>query len=173
MWHALQDLVAFTHTNQTETVQGALELLYNLQEELAVITGMDAVTLQPSAGAQGEWTGLMMVKAYHEQKGETRTKVLVPDSAHGTNPASASVAGFETVTIPSNENGLVDLEELKKHVNSDTAALMLTNPNTLGLFEKEIIEIAQVVHEAGGLLYYDGANANAILGKTTPGDNGL
>ncbi|HEY4548723.1 MAG TPA: aminomethyl-transferring glycine dehydrogenase subunit GcvPB [Bacillus sp. (in: firmicutes)] len=156
-----------------ETVQGALEILYNLQEELAVITGMDAVTLQPSAGAQGEWTGLMMIKAYHEQKGEKRTKVLVPDSAHGTNPASASVAGFNTVTIPSNENGLVNLEELKKHVDGDTAALMLTNPNTLGLFEKEIAEIAEVVHEAGGLLYYDGANANAILGKTTPGSMGF
>ena len=103
------------------------------------------------------------------KKEKTRTKVLVPDSAHGTNPASASVAGFKTVTIPSNENGLVDLEELKKHVDNDTAALMLTNPNTLGLFEKEIEEIAEVVHEAGGLLYYDGANANAILGKTTPG----
>ncbi|KMY42755.1 aminomethyl-transferring glycine dehydrogenase subunit GcvPB [Peribacillus loiseleuriae] len=156
-----------------ETVQGALEVLYELQEELAVITGMDAVTLQPSAGAQGEWTGLMMVKAYHAQKGETRKQVLVPDSAHGTNPASATVAGFETITIPSNENGLVNLEELKKHVGPDTAALMLTNPNTLGLFEKEIVEIAQVVHEAGGLLYYDGANANAILGKTTPGQMGF
>lgn len=156
-----------------ETVQGALQLLYNLQEELAEITGMDAVTLQPSAGAQGEWTGLMMVKAYLEQKGEKRTKVLVPDSAHGTNPASATVAGFETVTIPSNEDGLVDLDELKKHVDQDTAALMLTNPNTLGLFEKEIVEIAKVVHEAGGLLYYDGANTNAILGKTTPGKMGF
>ncbi|MCM2532386.1 aminomethyl-transferring glycine dehydrogenase subunit GcvPB [Neobacillus pocheonensis] len=157
----------------TETVQGALEVLYELQEELAVITGMDAVTLQPSAGAQGEWTGLMMVKAYHKHIGEKRTKVLVPDSAHGTNPASASVAGFETITIPSNEHGLVDLEELKKHVDEHTAALMLTNPNTLGLFEKEIVEIAKVVHEAGGLLYYDGANANAILGKTTPGQMGF
>ncbi len=156
-----------------ETVQGALELLYELQEDLAVITGMDAVTLQPSAGAQGEWTGLMMVKAYLENKGEKRTKVLVPDSAHGTNPASANVAGFKTVTISSNKNGLVDLEELKKHVDNDTAALMLTNPNTLGLFEKEIVEIAKVVHEAGGLLYYDGANANAILGKTTPGKMGF
>lgn len=157
----------------SETVQGALELLYQLQEELAVITGMDAVTLQPAAGAQGEWTGLMMVRAYHEHKGENRTKVLVPDSAHGTNPASASVAGFEIVTIPSNENGLVDVDELKKHVDSNTAALMLTNPNTLGLFEKEIAEIATVVHEAGGLLYYDGANTNAILGKTTPGCMGF
>ena len=156
-----------------ETVQGALELLYNLQEELAVITGMDAVTVQPAAGAQGEWTGLMMVKAYHEQKGEDRKEVLVPDSAHGTNPASASVAGYTAVTIPSNADGLVDLEELKKHVNSNTAALMLTNPNTLGLFEKEIAEIAEVVHEAGGLLYYDGANTNAIIGKCTPGAMGF
>ncbi|RLL47095.1 glycine dehydrogenase subunit 2 [Oceanobacillus piezotolerans] len=158
---------------QPETAQGALELLYNLQEELAVITGMDAISLQPSAGAQGEWTGLMMVKAYHEKNGENRKKVLVPDSAHGTNPASASVAGFETTTIPSNKDGLVDLEELKKYLDSDTAALMLTNPNTLGLFETEIEEIAAVVHEAGGLLYYDGANANAILGKTTPGAMGF
>jgi glycine dehydrogenase subunit 2 len=156
-----------------ETVQGALELLYNLQEELAVITGMDAVTVQPAAGAQGEWTGLMMVKAYHEQKGEDRKEVLVPDSAHGTNPASASVAGYTAVTIPSNADGLVDLEELKKHLNSNTAALMLTNPNTLGLFEKEIAEIAEVVHEAGGLLYYDGANTNAIMGKCTPGAMGF
>ena len=156
-----------------ETVQGALELLYNLQEELAVITGMDAVTVQPAAGAQGEWTGLMMVKAYHEQKGEDRKEVLVPDSAHGTNPASASVAGYTAVTIPSNADGLVDLEELKKRVNSNTAALMLTNPNTLGLFEKEIAEIAEVVHEAGGLLYYDGANTNAIMGKCTPGAMGF
>ena len=112
----------------------------------------------------------MIVKAYFAEKGETkRTKVLVPDSAHGTNPASAAVAGFDVVTIPSNEYGLVDLNELKKAVGEDTAALMLTNPNTLGLFEKEIKEIAEAVHEAGGLLYYDGANANAILGKTTPG----
>ncbi|WP_050179744.1 aminomethyl-transferring glycine dehydrogenase subunit GcvPB [Domibacillus robiginosus] len=162
------------HPYQPEaTVQGALALLHELQEDLAVITGMDAVTLQPSAGAQGEWTGLMMVKAYHQQRGEKRTKVLVPDSAHGTNPASATVAGFRTVTIPSTKNGLVDVEELKKHVDDDTAALMLTNPNTLGLFEKDILEIASVIHEAGGLLYYDGANANAILGKTTPGKMGF
>ncbi|UOQ84051.1 aminomethyl-transferring glycine dehydrogenase subunit GcvPB [Gracilibacillus salinarum] len=156
-----------------ETVQGVLQILYELQEDLAAIAGMDAVTLQPSAGAQGEWTGLMIAKAYHAQKGEKRTKVLVPDSAHGTNPASASVAGFETITVPSNEQGLVDVAELKKYVGKDTAALMLTNPNTLGLFEKEIVEIAEVVHEAGGLLYYDGANANAILGKTTPGQMGF
>ncbi|UOQ49374.1 aminomethyl-transferring glycine dehydrogenase subunit GcvPB [Gracilibacillus caseinilyticus] len=169
-------LAGFSHIHPYQpekTVQGALQLLYDLQCDLAEISGMDAVTLQPSAGAQGEWTGLMIAKAFHQQKGETRTKVLVPDSAHGTNPASASVAGFTTVTIPSNQNGLVDIVELKKHVDSDTAALMLTNPNTLGLFENEIVEIAEVVHDIGGLLYYDGANANAILGKTTPGKMGF
>lgn len=156
-----------------ETVQGALQLLYELQEDLAEIAGMAKVSLQPAAGAQGEWTGLMMVRAYHEEKGEQRTKVLVPDSAHGTNPATASVAGYETVTIPSNELGMVDVDELKKALNEDVAALMLTNPNTLGLFEKDIVQIAELVHEAGGLLYYDGANANAILGKCRPGDMGF
>jgi glycine dehydrogenase subunit 2 len=158
-----------------ESVQGALEMMYNLQEDLKEITGMDEVTLQPAAGAHGEWTGLMMIRAYHETRGEgaQRTKVIVPDSAHGTNPASAKVAGFDTITIPSKENGLVDLEELRKAVGSSTAALMLTNPNTLGLFEEEILEISEIVHEAGGLLYYDGANANAILGIARPGDMGF
>ncbi|MFC7440923.1 aminomethyl-transferring glycine dehydrogenase subunit GcvPB [Laceyella putida] len=157
-----------------ESVQGALQLLYELQLDLAEITGMDAVTLQSAAGAQGEWTGLMMIRAYHESRGETkRDKVIVPDSAHGTNPASATVAGFKTITIPSNEKGLVDVEELKKVLGDDTAALMLTNPNTLGLFEEEIKVIADLVHEAGGLLYYDGANANAILGIARPGDMGF
>lgn len=156
-----------------ESVQGALQVLYELQQDLAAITGMDQVTLQPAAGAQGEWTGLMMIRAYHESRGEQRTKVIVPDSAHGTNPASATVAGLETITVPSGERGLVDLEALKQVVGPDTAALMLTNPNTLGLFEEEIVEIAKVVHEAGGLLYYDGANANAILSKARPGDMGF
>lgn len=162
------------HPYQPENmVQGALELLYNLQNDLAEITGMDSVTLQPAAGAHGEFTGLMMIRAYHESRGERRTKVIAPDSAHGTNPASATVAGFETVTIPSNEYGLVDIEALRNAVGPDTAALMLTNPNTLGLFEKDIVEIAKIVHEAGGLLYYDGANANAILGYSRPGDMGF
>jgi len=156
-----------------ESIQGALELLYNLQQDLAALTGMDRVTLQPAAGAHGEWTGLMMIKAYHESRGEVRTKVIVPDSAHGTNPASATVAGFETVTIKSNDRGLVNIDELKKAVGSDTAALMLTNPNTLGLFEEQITEIAAIVHDAGGLLYYDGANTNAIMGITRPGDMGF
>jgi glycine dehydrogenase subunit 2 len=163
------------HPYQPEdSVQGAMELLYNLQQDLAAITGMDAVTLQPAAGAAGEWTGLMMIRAYHESRGEAhRTKVIVPNSAHGTNPASAAVAGLETVTIPSDERGLVDIEALRAAVGSDTAALMLTNPNTLGLFEENIVEMAQIVHEAGGLLYYDGANANAILGIARPGDMGF
>ncbi|OAS17078.1 aminomethyl-transferring glycine dehydrogenase subunit GcvPB [Paenibacillus oryzisoli] len=156
-----------------ESIQGALELLYNLQHDLEAITGMDRVTLQPAAGAHGEWTGLMMIRAYHESRGEHRTKVICPDSAHGTNPASATVAGFQTVTIPSDERGLVNLDELRRAVGSDTAALMLTNPNTLGLFEEQIVEIAEIVHGAGGLLYYDGANANAIMGITRPGDMGF
>ncbi|NOV00106.1 aminomethyl-transferring glycine dehydrogenase subunit GcvPB [Paenibacillus planticolens] len=156
-----------------ESLQGALELLFNLQQDLEAITGMDRVTLQPAAGAHGEWTGLMMIRSYHESRGEKRTKVICPDSAHGTNPASATVAGFETITIKSNDRGLVNLDELRKAVGPDTAALMLTNPNTLGLFEEQIVEIAQIVHEAGGLLYYDGANANAIMGITRPGDMGF
>ncbi|MFM9279162.1 aminomethyl-transferring glycine dehydrogenase subunit GcvPB [Paenibacillus jiagnxiensis] len=156
-----------------ESIQGALELLYTLQNDLAGLTGMDAVTLQPAAGAHGEWTGLMMIRAYHESRGEHRTKVIVPDSSHGTNPASATVAGFESVTIPSTSKGLVDLDALRAAVGSDTAALMLTNPNTLGLFEEQITEIAEIVHEAGGLLYYDGANSNAIMGITRPGDMGF
>jgi glycine dehydrogenase subunit 2 len=165
---------AHLHPYQPESmVQGALELLYNLQKDLAEITGMDSVTLQPAAGAQGEWTGLMLIRAYHESRGEKRTKVIVPDSAHGTNPASATVAGFETVTIPSDERGLVSIEALRQAVGPDTAALMLTNPNTLGLFEENIVEIARIVHDAGGLLYYDGANANAILGYSRPGDMGF
>ncbi len=156
-----------------ETVQGALQMMFELQESLAEITGMDAVSLQPAAGAAGEWTGLMLIRAYHEHNGENRTKVLVPDSAHGTNPASASFAGFRAVTIPSNETGGVDLDALRQAVGTDTAALMLTNPSTLGLFEENIEEIAKIVHDAGGLLYYDGANANAILGYARPGDMGF
>ncbi|MGD6876626.1 aminomethyl-transferring glycine dehydrogenase subunit GcvPB [Bacillus infantis] len=166
---------AHIHPLQEESsVQGALELMYDLQEHLIEITGMDEVTLQPAAGAHGEWTGLMMIRAFHEANGDTgRTKVIVPDSAHGTNPASATVAGFETVTVKSNENGLVDLEDLRRVVGSDTAALMLTNPNTLGLFEENILEMAEIVHGAGGKLYYDGANLNAVLSKARPGDMGF
>jgi glycine dehydrogenase subunit 2 len=166
---------AHIHPLQDESsVQGALELMYDLQEHLIEITGMDQVTLQSAAGAHGEWTGLMMIRAYHEANGDTkRTKVIVPDSAHGTNPASATVAGFETITVKSNEHGLVDLEDLRRVVGEDTAALMLTNPNTLGLFEENILEMAEIVHNAGGKLYYDGANLNAVLSKARPGDMGF
>jgi glycine dehydrogenase subunit 2 len=166
---------AHIHPLQDESsVQGALELMYDLQEHLIEITGMDEVTLQSAAGAHGEWTGLMMIRAYHEANGDTkRTKVICPDSAHGTNPASATVAGFETITVKSNEDGLVDLEDLRRVVGEDTAALMLTNPNTLGLFEENILEMAEIVHSAGGKLYYDGANLNAVLSKARPGDMGF
>lgn len=166
---------ANVHPLQDEsTVQGAMEVMYDLQEHLSEITGMDEVTLQPAAGAHGEWTALMMIRAFHEANGETeRTEVLVPDSAHGTNPASAAVAGFDTVTVKSNENGLVDIEDLKSKVGPKTAALMLTNPNTLGLFEEEILEMAKIVHGVGGKLYYDGANLNAVMAKARPGDMGF
>lgn len=166
---------AHLHPLQDESsVQGALELMYDLQEHLIEITGMDEVTLQPAAGAHGEWTALMMVRAFHEANGDyKRTKVLIPDSAHGTNPASATVAGFETITVKSAENGLVDLEDLRRVVGEDTAALMLTNPNTLGLFEENILEMAEIVHSAGGKLYYDGANLNAVMSKARPGDMGF
>ncbi|WP_407268364.1 aminomethyl-transferring glycine dehydrogenase subunit GcvPB [Radiobacillus sp. PE A8.2] len=170
-------LDGFSHIHpyqDTKTVQGALEMMYDLQTSLAEITGMHEVSLQPAAGAHGEWTGLMMIRAYHEANGDTkRTKVIVPDSAHGTNPASATVAGFESVTVKTNERGLVDLDDLKRVVGEDTAALMLTNPNTLGLFEEEILEMAKIIHQAGGKLYYDGANLNAIMGYVRPGDMGF
>jgi len=157
-----------------KTVQGALEMMYDLQTSLKEITNMHEVSLQPAAGAQAEWTALMMIRAFHEANGDyNRTKVIVPDSAHGTNPASASVAGFDAVTVKSNEQGLVDLEDLKRVVDEDTAALMLTNPNTLGLFETEIVEMAKIVHDAGGKLYYDGANINAIMGYARTGDMGF
>jgi glycine dehydrogenase subunit 2 len=166
---------AHLHPLQDESsVQGALELMYDLQQHLVEITGMDEVTLQPAAGAHGEWTGLMLIRAYHEANGDTnRNKVIIPDSAHGTNPASASVAGLEIVTVKSNENGLIDLDDLKLVAGEDTAALMLTNPNTLGLFEENIVEVAEIVHAAGGKVYYDGANLNAVLSKARPGDMGF
>lgn len=170
-------LPGFSHIHpyqDEETVQGALEMMYDLQTSLEEITGMHTLSLQPAAGAHGEWTALMMIRDFHEDNGDfQRKKVIVPDSAHGTNPASVTVAGFESVTVKSNERGLVDLDDLKRVVGQDTAALMLTNPNTLGLFETEIIEMAQVVHDAGGRLYYDGANLNAIMGYARPGDMGF
>ncbi|MFW5900245.1 MAG: aminomethyl-transferring glycine dehydrogenase subunit GcvPB [Halodesulfurarchaeum sp.] len=156
-----------------ETVQGNLELLHQLQEYLAEIGGMDAVTLQPPAGAAGEFTGIRIAAAYHEANGEGhRSEVVVPDTAHGTNPASAAMAGYDVVEIPSGEDGRVDLEALEAAVGEDTALFMLTNPNTLGLFERDIEVIAETVHEAGGLVYYDGANLNALLGRARPGDMG-
>lgn len=156
------------------TVQGALEVMYRTQEALKEITGMDAFTLQPAAGAHGELTGLMIIKKYHEVRNDTkRRKIIVPDSAHGTNPASVTVAGFEAVEIPSMKDGSVSIEALKAVLDDETAGLMLTNPSTLGLFEKNICELAELVHAAGGLLYYDGANMNAIMGIARPGDMGF
>lgn len=175
-----EDMAALTgftniHPYQPEeTVQGALELMYLLDKMLAEITGMERVTLQPAAGAHGELTGLMIIKAYHDNRGDKkRNKIIVPDSAHGTNPASAAVAGFEIIEIESDKNGAVNLEKLKEVLSDEIAGLMLTNPSTLGLFERNIKEIADLVHEAGGLLYYDGANANAIMGIVKPGDMGF
>ncbi|KAF2955420.1 aminomethyl-transferring glycine dehydrogenase subunit GcvPB [Marinitoga sp. 38H-ov] len=157
-----------------EHVQGALELMYNLQKYLAEITGMDAVTLQPAAGAHGELAGMLIVRKYIEDNGFTnKTKVILPDSAHGTNPASAKMAGFDVVEVKSGPDGRVDLEEYKKVMDDSVAAIMLTNPNTLGLFEKDILEIAKIAHEHNALLYYDGANLNAIMGKVRPGDMGF
>jgi len=159
------------HPYQSEQdVQGSLDILFNLKDYLAEISGMDNVTLQPASGAHGELTGLLIIRKYFEDKNEDRKKVIVPDSAHGTNPASAVMAGFDVVEIESNEEGMVDVNILKEEVDDNTAALMLTNPNTLGIFEKDISQIADIVHEAGGLLYYDGANMNAILGYARPGD---
>ena len=154
--------------------QGALELMYNLQEAISAIVGLPVVTLQPAAGAHGEMTGLLLIKAYFDAKGDTkRRKVIVPDTAHGTNPATAAMAGFEVVEIKSNERGLVDIDALKQALGPDVAAIMLTNPNTLGLFEEEILTVQKLMHEAGGLLYYDGANLNAIMGLVRPGDMGF
>lgn len=148
--------------------QGSLQVLYELQEALKAISGMHAVSLQPAAGAQGEYTGLLMVRSFHRDRGETRHQVVLPDHAHGTNFSSAAMAGFDVVEIPS-KGGTVDLKALEAALSADTAAFMLTNPNTLGIFEGEVLEIARMVHDAGALLYYDGANFNAILGKTNPG----
>ena len=163
------------HPYQDEsTVQGILEILYTLSKWLAEITGTYEVCLQPSAGAHGELLGALLMRAYHNRNGnaEKRTELIVPDSAHGTNPASGTMAGFKIVVVPSSEAGTVDLKALRAAVSESTAGVMLTNPNTLGLFEENIAEIAQIIHRAGGLLYYDGANLNAIMGKTRPGDMG-
>ena len=148
--------------------QGALELMYKLQEALKTVTGMDAVTLQPAAGAHGELTGMMIIKKYFDVKGERRKKVIIPDSAHGTNPASAHFCGFDIVPVKSNERGQVDVNALKELLDCDVAAIMMTNPNTLGIYEENVLEISELMHKNGSLLYYDGANFNAIMGKTNP-----
>jgi len=167
--------LAHVHPDQPEdSVQGVLALLYELQTWLGEISGLPHVTLQPAAGAHGELTGMMMIRAYHDSRNDTkRRKVLVPDSAHGTNPASAVLAGMHTVEIKSGANGRIDLEVLKDNLDDETAALMLTNPNTTGMFESDIAEICRLVHEAGGLVYGDGANLNALVGIARPGDMGI
>ena len=174
---AMAALPGFTQLHPlqpVETVQGALEILYRAEESLCEITGMQGMTLQPAAGAHGELTGLLLIKAYHEDRGDLgRTKIIVPDSAHGTNPASAVMAGCSVINIPSGPDGCVDLDALRAAVGPDTAGLMLTNPNTVGIFDKNILEITNIVHEAGGLCYYDGANLNAVMGVVRPGDMGF
>ncbi|MER3483225.1 MAG: glycine dehydrogenase (aminomethyl-transferring) [Meiothermus sp.] len=169
-------LFADLHPYQApETAQGALQLMYELQRDLSEITGMDATTLQPAAGAHGELTGILMIRAYHDSRGEHagRRLVLVPDSAHGSNPATASMAGYALKEIPSGPDGEVDLEALKRELGPHVAAIMLTNPNTLGLFERRIREIAEAAHAVGAQMYYDGANLNAIMGVARPGDMGF
>jgi len=162
------------HPLQPDAVsQGLLELFHRLERQLAEISGMDRVTLQPAAGAQGELTGIMMIRAYHERKGEKRRKVMVPDSAHGTNPASAALNGYDVVAIPSGEDGILHPEAVEAAMTEEVAALMVTNPNTLGLFEEHITRIAEIVHSRGGLVYGDGANLNALLGVARPGDMGI
>lgn len=166
---SLEGFVNLHPLQDDEDAQGALELMYNLQEELKKITGMDAVTLQPAAGAHGELTGMMVIKKYFEVKGETKKKkVIVPDSAHGTNPASAKMCGFDIVEVKSNSKGQVDVESLKSLLDDEVAAIMMTNPNTLGIFEENVLEISKLMHDNGSLLYYDGANFNAIMGWTNP-----
>jgi glycine dehydrogenase subunit 2 len=163
------------HPYQDEsTVQGTLQMMYDLERMLCEITGMEHFTLQPAAGAQGEFTGLLLTRAYHEhQKDFHRDEVILPDTSHGTNPASAAMAGYKVIEIPSTSEGTVDRGMLEKALSRKTACFMLTNPNTLGIFESEIDEIAQLVHKAGAILYYDGANMNAIMGKSRPGDMGF
>jgi len=169
------DGFANLHPYQDEDdAQGALQLMWELERLLASITGMARMSLQPAAGAHGEWTGLRMIQAYHADHGDTnRTRVLIPDSAHGTNPASAASCGLDVVTVKSNHDGTVDVEDFSKQLDSTVAAVMLTNPNTLGVFEKDIVEIARLAHEAGALVYYDGANLNALVGVARPGDMGF
>ena len=162
------------HPHQPDdSIQGALELLWRLEQALCEVTGMARATFQPSAGASGELTGLLLMRAFHERNGDARERVIIPDSAHGTNPASVRLGGYRVSEVPSDARGLVDLSALEKLVDTDVAGLMITNPNTLGLFEEDIQEIARIIHGVGGLLYYDGANLNAIMGRVRPGDMGF
>lgn len=171
---ALKGFQAIHPLQPEHTMQGCMEVLATLEELLSELVGMDAMTFQPAAGAHGELTGLLLIKAYQlDNGGAARDKIIVPDSAHGTNPASCAMAGFQAVNIPSAADGSVDLDALRAAVGPDTAGLMLTNPNTLGMFDKNILEITRIVHEAGGLCYYDGANMNAIMGAARPGDMGF
>ncbi len=158
----------------SKTVQGALKLMYDLGESLKKITGMDAMTLQPAAGAHGEYTGIAIMRQYHRSRKDfDRNEMIVPDSAHGTNPASSAMNGFKVIVVESDDRGMVDVDELKKVIGPNTAGMMLTNPNTLGIFEENILEISKIIHDAGGLMYYDGANLNAIMGQVRPGDMGF
>ncbi|MBP3757524.1 MAG: aminomethyl-transferring glycine dehydrogenase subunit GcvPB [Prevotella sp.] len=174
---AMKEFTSLHPLQPAETCQGALEVYYGLQQSLAALTGLSEFTLNPCAGAHGELTGLMVIRAYHMSRNDNkRTKVIIPDSAHGTNPASAAVCGLEVIEVKSRENGLVDVEDLKKLIDEQgeqVAAMMMTNPNTLGLFEQEIPEIQKLVHDCGGLMYYDGANLNPMLGVSRPGDMGF
>jgi glycine dehydrogenase subunit 2 len=166
--------LAWAHPYQPESLsQGAMEVVSKLEDALCEITGLDAVTLQPAAGAHGELTGILLVRAFLESQGNPRKKILVPDSAHGTNPATAGIAGYAVQNIKSNAQGMIDLEELSKHVDEDVAALMVTNPNTLGVFEENIVRAAEILHEKGAMVYMDGANMNALVGITRPGDFGI
>ena len=167
------NLVSVHPLQPESTIQGWLELLWRTERMLAELCGLHRFTLTPAAGAQGELCGMLLLRKYFAARGERRTKVLVPDSAHGTNPASAALAGFQVAAIPSNSAGLVDLEALKEALDDQVAGLMLTNPNTLGLFERDIMAITELVHQAGGLVYYDGANFNALIGRFRPGDMGF
>ncbi|MDW7978686.1 MAG: aminomethyl-transferring glycine dehydrogenase subunit GcvPB, partial [Candidatus Caldarchaeum sp.] len=172
---AMLDEVAGTHPLQpSETVQGCLEILHGLENCLKEITGMDAFCLSPAAGAHGELVGCLIMRAYHtEKEGKPRSRIIIPDSAHGTNPASAGMAGFDVAVVKTRQDGCVDLEQLEKIVDGDVAGIMLTNPNTVGLFEKDIEEIVKIIHSNDSLLYYDGANLNAIMGLVRPGDMGF
>jgi len=171
---ALRQFSGLHPLQPANTCQGALEVYYNLQKSLAALTGLSEFTLNPFAGAHGELTGLMIIRAYHESRGDVkRTKVIVPDSAHGTNPASAAVCGLDIIEVKSTPEGIVDVNDLRGLLDDTVAAMMMTNPNTLGLFEKEIPEIASLVHQCGGLMYYDGANLNPMLGACRPGDMGF